>query len=115
MALCTIALGIVLLFWIYLTFMALFGIAMPIFNTPANVLLQEKIEEDYLGRVFGVMGMITTSMMPLGMLVFGPISDFIQIEWMLIGTGVILLIIAIMFGRNKVLLEAGKPMLKREG
>lgn len=61
------------------------------------------------------MGMITTSMMPLGMLVFGPISDFIQIEWMLIGTGVILLIIAIMFGRNKVLLEAGKPMLKREG
>ena len=46
---------------------------------------------------------------------FGPISDFIQIEWMLIGTGVILLIIAIMFGRNKVLLEAGKPMLKREG
>lgn len=114
MALCTIALGIVPLFWIYLAFMALFGIAMPIFNTPANVLLQEKIEEDYLGRVFGVMGMITTSMMPLGMLVFGPISDFIQIEWMLIGTGVILLIIAIMFGRNKVLLEAGKPMLKRE-
>lgn len=115
MALCTIALGIVPLFWIYLAFMALFGIAMPIFNTPANVLLQEKVEEDYLGRVFGVMGMITTSMMPLGMLVFGPISDFIQIEWMLIGTGVILLIIAIMFGRNKVLLEAGKPMLKREG
>src|SRR5690606_28441662 len=71
MALSTIALGIVPLFWIYLAFMALFGLAMPIFNTPANVLLQEKVEEDYLGRVFGVMGMITTSMMPLGMLIFG--------------------------------------------
>ncbi|WP_254624361.1 MFS transporter [Cytobacillus firmus] len=66
MGICTLALGIVPVFWIYLLFMAFFGIAMPIFNTPVTVLLQEKIEEDYLGRVFGVMGMISTSMMPIG-------------------------------------------------
>ena len=114
MALSTIALGIVPLFWIYLAFMALFGLAMPIFNTPANVLLQEKVEEDYLGRVFGVMGMITTSMMPLGMLIFGPIADYIEIEWMLIGTGILLVVLAIMYGRNKTLLEADRPALRSE-
>lgn len=109
MGICTLALGIVPNFWIYFAFMALFGVAMPIFNTPATVLLQEKVEEDYLGRVFGVMGMISTSMMPLGMLIFGPIADFIKIEWLLIGTGIFIIVLAVFLGRNKVLLEAGKP------
>ena len=109
MGVCTFALGIVPVFWIYLVFMALFGVAMPIFNTPATVLLQEKIEEDYLGRVFGVMGMVSTSMMPLGMLIFGPIADIIKIEWLLIGTGAFIIILALLLGGNKELIEAGKP------
>ena len=108
MGVCTFALGIVPLFWVYLAFMALFGVVMPIFSTLGTVLLQEKIEEEYLGRVFGVMGMISTSMMPLGMLIFGPIADFIKIEWLLVGTGVFIIILAIFLGRNKVLIEAGK-------
>lgn len=112
MGACTFALGIIPVFWIYLVFMALFGVAMPIFNTPTTVLLQEKIEEDYLGRVFGVMGMISTSMMPIGMLIFGPIADIIKIEWLLIGTGAFIIILAIFLGRNKVLIEAGEPALK---
>ncbi|WP_428910447.1 MFS transporter [Niallia sp. Krafla_26] len=112
MGICTFALGVVPNFWIYLAFMALFGVAMPILNTPATVLLQEKVEEEYLGRVFGVMGMISTSMMPLGMLIFGPIADFIRIEWMLVGTGIFITVLAIFLGRNKVLIEAGKPVVK---
>ncbi|MBP3041565.1 MFS transporter [Bacillaceae bacterium Marseille-Q3522] len=112
MGVCTLALGIVPFFWIYLVFMALFGVTVPIFNTPTTVLLQEKIEEDYLGRVFGVMGMISTSMMPIGMLIFGPIADIIKIEWLLLGTGVFIIILAIFLGRNSVLIEAGKPALK---
>ncbi|MGG3885582.1 MFS transporter [Brevibacillus panacihumi] len=112
MGACTIALGIVPIFWIYLVFMALFGVAMPIFNTPTTVILQEKIEEDFLGRVFGVMGMISTSMMPIGMLIFGPIADMIKIEWLLLGTGIFIIILAVFLGRNKVLIEAGKPALK---
>lgn len=112
MGACTIALGIVPIFWIYLVFMALFGVAMPIFNTPTTVILQEKIEEDFLGRVFGVMGMISTSMMPIGMLIFGPIADMIKIEWLLVGTGIFIIILAVFLGRNKVLIEAGKPALK---
>lgn len=111
MGVCTLLLGVVPNFWIYLGFMALFGVAMPIFNTPATVLLQEKVEEDYLGRVFGVMGMISTSMMPVGMLIFGPIADIMKIEWLLIGTGVLIIILAVFLGRNHVLIEAGKPAI----
>lgn len=111
MGICTFALGIVPIFWIYLVFMALFGVAMPIFNTPTTVMLQEKIEENYLGRVFGVMGMISTSMMPIGMLIFGPIADIIAVEWLLAGTGAFIILLAFILGRDQVLLEAGKPVL----
>jgi len=113
MGACTFALGIVPLFWVYLLFMALFGVAMPIFNTPMTVLLQEKVEVDYLGRVFGVFGMISTSMMPIGMLIFGPLADVIKVEWLLIGTGILILILTVFLGRNKVLIETGKPALQK--
>jgi MFS transporter, DHA3 family, macrolide efflux protein len=107
-------LGIVPIFWMYLVFMLLFGIAMPIFNTPTMVLLQEKIEENYLGRVFGVMGMISTSMMPIGMLIFGPLADIVDIEWLLIGTGVFTILLSVMLGRDEVLVEAGKPVVSSQ-
>lgn len=92
--------------------MAVFGIAMPIFNTPTTVLLQEKVDESYLGRIFGVFGMISTSMMPMGMLIFGPMADVIKVEWLLVGTGLLILILSLILGRNKVLMEAGKPVVE---
>lgn len=107
---CTFALGIVSNFWLYLFFMALVGLTMPVFNTPSTVLLQEKVENDYLGRVFGVLGMISSIMMPLGMIAFGPLADLIKIEWLLIGTGLLLFIQSLWMLGNKVLIEAGKPI-----
>jgi MFS transporter, DHA3 family, macrolide efflux protein len=109
---CTVALGVVSVFWIYLVFMVLVGVTIPFFNTPSTVLLQEKIEPNLIGRVFGVYGMIATSMMPLGMLVFGPISDIIKIEWLLIGTGFLVFLQGFYLLGDKVLLEAGKPITK---
>ncbi|WP_097027961.1 MFS transporter [Clostridium peptidivorans] len=106
----TFALGAISVFWIYLIFIGLVGLAMPIFNTPATVLLQEKVEEEFLGRVFGVLGMISSIMMPLGMLVFGPISDFIKIEWLLIGSGLVLFVMSFFMLGSKVMIEAGKPI-----
>ncbi|MGS2777525.1 MFS transporter [Robertmurraya sp. GLU-23] len=112
MGICTLALGIVPVFWVYLLFMAIFGIAMPIFNTPTTVLLQEKVDEGYLGRIFGVFGMISTSMMPIGMLIFGPMADVIKVEWLLVGTGILIFILSLFLGVNKVLLETGKPVVE---
>lgn len=106
----TVALGIVPDFWVYTGIMGLWGVIMPLFNTPSTVLLQEKVEEAYLGRVFGVMGMISSAMMPLGMLVFGPISDLLRIEWLLIGTGIVLFLISFVLVFNKELITAGQPV-----
>nr|AMP56336.1 MFS_1 [uncultured bacterium] len=106
--LCTFLLGVIPNFIIYSALMGIFGASMPLFNTPSTVLLQEKVEEGYLGRVFSVMSMISSIMMPLGMLVFGPVADIIKIEWLLIGTGVLLFILSFYLVGSKTLLEAGK-------
>jgi DHA3 family macrolide efflux protein-like MFS transporter len=44
------------------------------------------------------------------MLVFGPLADLIKIEWLLIGTGLLIFIEGFFMGGSKVLIEAGKPM-----
>jgi len=111
MAIGTIALGLVPVFWIYLGIMGIVGLVMPMFSTPFTVLLQHKVEPDMLGRVFGVLGMISSSLMPLAMLVFGPTADVIRIEWLLIGTGVLMVVQTVVMFGNKVLTEAGKPVV----
>ncbi|NCB41316.1 MAG: MFS transporter [Clostridia bacterium] len=105
----TLALGLTTMFGLYIFLMVLIGFAIPVFNTPFVVLLQERVESDFLGRVFGVLSMISSSVMPLAMIVYGPLADMIKIEWLLIMTGILMLVQTALMLNNKVLLEAGKP------
>lgn len=105
---CTILMGVLTPFWPYISMMGIFGIMMPFFNTPSTVIIQENVEDAYLGRVFGVLSMISTSMMPLGMLVFGPLADIVKIEWMLIFTGSCLLLLSLYIFQNTTLRQAGE-------
>jgi DHA3 family macrolide efflux protein-like MFS transporter len=96
----SIALGLVWNFELFLLVMLLFGITIPMFNNPSTVILQEKVEPEFMGRVFSVLGMISNSAMPLAMLIFGPVADIILINYLLVGTGVVLLIVSwIMYPR----------------
>ena len=107
-------LGITPNFWVYIATMALSGITLPLFTTPSTVLLQEKVEESYLGRVFGVMTMIYSVMMPFGMIIFGPLADVIDIEWLLIFTGSAIFLQGFFLTGSKQLIAAGEPKQKLE-
>jgi len=109
MGVCTVLLGLMPHFWLYLVPMALFGVAMPFYNTAAAVLLQEHVEPDYLGRVFSLFTMLSTSMMPLGMLAFGPLAEVVSIEGLLIVTGALMLVQLIWVLAEKTLIQAGVP------
>lgn len=104
---CTFALGVVPDFGLYLAIMALSGVTWPLFTTPATVLIQENVDEHMLGRVFGVMNMLASAMLPLGMLVFGPLADFTSIEAMLVGTGILMALQGLLLLSNRVLLRVG--------
>lgn len=86
------ALGLAGNFWIYLAIMVLAGIPMPMFSAPVTTLLQERVSADMQGRVFGVMQLITSAVMPLGMVIFGPLSDTVSIELLLVISGALLVI-----------------------
>ena len=93
-------LGLTREFTVYLVIMFLCGVPMPMFNAPVTTLLQERVEPDMQGRVFGVMQLITNTMMPLGLVIFGPIADVTSIELLLVISSVLLVIpgLAIYFG-----------------
>ncbi len=78
------ALGLSKDFTVYLVFMFLAGIPMPIWSASTTTLLQELVRPDMQGRVFGVQQLIMNTIMPVGMLVFGPIADKITIEVLLV-------------------------------
>lgn len=103
----TMGLGLVPWFWVYLAVMAICGISLPLFNTPATVLLQETVEPAYLGRTFGVLGMISSLAWPAGMIIFGPLADTVPIEWLLIGTGAGIFAMGFSLLASKTLVRAG--------
>ena len=107
----TLLLGVARNFWLYLAAMAIAGISLPFFNTPATVLLQQKVAPDYLGRVFGIMGMIASGVMPMAMFVYGPLADRIRIEWLLIGAGIFMSALAGALAMNRALVKAGDPLV----
>ena len=104
----TLGLGFASNFWLYNFLMFVCGIIIPLFNVPATVMIQEKVEPEYMGRVFSVMAMIYSSMMPLSMMVFGPMADVVKIEWILVGTGIAIFLQGFFLTKSKVLIEAGK-------
>lgn len=74
---------------VFFGFMFLVGLAVPFFSAPSMTLLQETVEPDRQGRVFGFMGIVMAVAMPLGMVVFGPLADVVPIEWLLIAAGIL--------------------------
>jgi DHA3 family macrolide efflux protein-like MFS transporter len=94
-----------------IVFFALFfvvGIAVPAFSTSAMTLLQETVEPERQGRVFGFVGIVIAVAMPLGMAVLGPLADVVSVELLLIITGLATVVIAVV----AVLLPAGRRAIR---
>ena len=43
---------------------------------------------EYQGRVFGFVGVVMATAMPIGMVLFGPLADLVSVELVLIGAGI---------------------------
>lgn len=99
-------------FTIFLIVIFLIGISVAIFNTPTTVFLQERVSEDYYGRVFGILNSLMSSMFPLGILLFGPLGDLIPIETILVINGFILILEGFSMFRDRELIRVGREGVK---
>lgn len=98
-----IGLGISPFFVLYLVSNTLIGLASPCYNTPITVSIQERVDSDMQGRVFSFMQITTSCMLPIGMMVYGPLSDIFPVESILIFAGILVIISAAIFHFSKAL------------
>jgi DHA3 family macrolide efflux protein-like MFS transporter len=103
-----VALGLLGDFWWYSAAMFAIGLCLPLHSTAQMTILQTKVSAEYSGRVFGVFGMVSTLFMPAGMLLFGPLGDVVNLDFLMTGSGIVVALLFIPLMQSKALREAGK-------
>ena len=89
-------------------FFFVIGLVVPSFFTSAMTILQETVEPERQGRVFGFVGIVISVAMPIGMSVLGPLADVFPVESLLVAAGATQ-IIAVGLA---VMLPAGRKAVK---
>ena len=87
----TVLMGTTPDFPLYLVFMLVYGIALTAVQTTITTLLQECTDASVRGRVFGMLGSMYSGFLPLGMAVFGPLSDLLLLQWIMTVSGIFLI------------------------
>ena len=72
------------------------GFAAPFFAGVQNALIQEKIQPQYLGRAFSLMGSIQGLAMPLGLILSGVFADSIGVNRWFFVSGVLLILVSML-------------------
>jgi MFS transporter, DHA3 family, macrolide efflux protein len=80
--------------------MLLVGLAVPAFSTTSSTMLQETVEPELQGRVFGLLGIVTALAMRAGMGVFGPLADVVSVEALLVAGGVLTVGVGLLIRRG---------------
>jgi DHA3 family macrolide efflux protein-like MFS transporter len=99
----SIAFGLSYNFVFFAAFLFLESFFIPIVMTATTTMLQERVPEEKLGRVFGLFGAMYSGFLPLGMALFGPLADVFKIQWMVLVCGVVLVVLSltVVFISNK--------------
>jgi DHA3 family macrolide efflux protein-like MFS transporter len=90
----------------YIVLMFTFGVSLIFINTPIGVMMQKRIDEEYRGRVFGLLETMSMSLMPLAMVLFGFLYDIVPAQYVLLGSSIILLIAVIYMLRPAIMKQA---------
>ena len=112
-----VGLGLSTSMWLFFGFMFLIGLGVPFFSTPTMTVLQERVEPERQGRVFGFVGIVMAVAMPLGMSVFGPLADRYSVESLLVTAGAALLLVVVtavvLPSGRRAMAEADAPQVDR--
>lgn len=82
-------------FFIFIICSALMGFSAPFYSGVQMSLIQEKIHPEYLGRIFGLLGSLTSFTMPLGLICSGIFADKVGINNWFTLTGIFIISISL--------------------
>lgn len=80
-------------FTFYMALMFLFTALSVGANTPMGIVIQRSIDDEYRGRVFGIMETLSVGMGPIGSLIFGTLFDAVDEKVIFLSAGFILLVL----------------------
>lgn len=75
----------------------------PLINTPMQVFMMKRIDDDYKGRVFSILETMAMALMPLAMILFGFLYDIVPASWILISSSVLLILTVFILLRASVI------------
>lgn len=88
-------------FIVFISAIFVMGIFTSLFSSVEMTLIQKQVEPNMQGRVFGLIQIVSTLMMPVGMLLFGPLGDIVEVGWLIIGGGILSVLLGIRVFLNK--------------
>jgi len=90
------------------------GLGSSTFNATIGAILQATVPRDMQGRIFTLLGSISTAMIPLGLALAGPVADAIGVRaiFFISGTALLILTIAGVFSRDLRNIENQKTVEK---
>lgn len=87
----------------FLVLMFAFGVSNVATNMPLGVLFQTMVSDEYRSRVFGILNMVSMSLMPLAMLIYGILFDLVPAQYLFIGSGLCLIALTFYTLKSSVL------------
>jgi DHA3 family macrolide efflux protein-like MFS transporter len=104
------------LFWAILGVGALLGFAVPFADGSLIAILQSTVEPAVQGRVFGLIGSLSSLTSPLGLALAGPITDLLGLQIWYLVAGIVCMAqgIAFFFVPSVVRIEDHRPHAAEE-
>ncbi len=98
-----VGLGSMRYFILYLLINTMMGFTSPCYSTPIITTIQRRVDNSIQGRVFSFLQIVNTCSLPLGMSFFGPIADIIRIQDIFVISGILVIILSLVFHIKNIL------------
>ena len=82
-------------FVLYLAFMLCYSVPLAAFQTATTTFLQENVDENMQGRIFGLLNSIYSGFLPIGMALFGPLADHVSLRLLMVVSSVLLIALSL--------------------
>ena len=91
-------------FWMAIGGISLAGLCIPIMNGSRMSILQSTVPPKMQGRVITLYSSLMQAMIPLGLIIGGPVADLIGVRMMLIIAGLVCLAVVVFYSLTPTIL-----------
>ena len=89
--------GTMIYFALFTGILSLFSVVIIFINVPTQTIIQKETPDEYLSRVFSIVGMISKGGMPFGALIYGIVLNRVEVHWTILFAALLTILISVKF------------------